>query len=245
MSISFIIPARNEEKYIAECIRSILTQKLHEDFEIIVVDNHSSDATIEVATAVSRLVKVVAESDVGTNPARQRGLQEARGEVVIFLDADVRLPTGWTAKVLKKLASDPCVVAVSGPYRFYDFPWFLKISTLLYHFLITVPWHFLGMRFFGLPGFMVGGNMTIKKAALVSAGGFDTSLKFFGDDTDTGRRLRSVGRVIFSTRVWVYSSARRFRSRGVLRTLNSYLKNYFTLLSTREPAQKGKYEEIR
>ena len=243
--ISFIIPARNEEKYVADCIRSILDQKISLAFEIIVVDNHSSDATAKVAAGADRLVKVVSEPDPGTNPARQRGFQKAKGEIVVFLDADVRLPANWTRRVLKKLAAKPEIVGISGPYHFYDFPWFLKVLTLLYHFIITVPWHFFGVRFFGLPTFMVGGNMIIKKAALEKAGGFDTSLKFFGDDTDTGRRLRSVGRVIFSTRTWVYSSARRFKKRGVMRTLGSYLVNYFTLLATREPAQKGEYEEIR
>lgn len=243
--ISFIIPARNEERYVADCIRSILRQKISQPFEIIVVNNNSSDATAKAAAAADPSVKVLQESDLGTNPARQRGLDNARGEIAVFLDADVRLPANWVKRILKKLDSSPGIVGVSGPYHFYDFPWYLKVMTIAYNLVITVPWHFFGVRFFGLPSFMVGGNMAIKKSALLAAGGFDTNLKFFGDDTDTGRRLRSVGRVIFSTRTWVYSSARRFKSRGVMRTLALYLWNYFSLLATREPAQKGEYEEIR
>lgn len=243
--ISFIIPARNEQKYVADCIRSILRQSVPGDFEIIVVDNRSADQTAQTAAAVDGRVKVLHESNLGTNPARQRGLSAALGEIVVFLDADVRLPRHWIKRVLKKLASSPEVVAVSGPYHFYDFPWYLKALTIVYNLVITFPWHFIGAKFFNMPSFMVGGNMVIKKPALESVGGFDTSLKFFGDDTDTGRRLRQVGYVIFSIRTWVYSSARRFKKRGVLFTLAGYLVNYFSLLFTRKPLQKGEYEEVR
>lgn len=243
--LSFIIPARNEERYITDCLQSILTQQPAGPFEIIVVDNGSTDATVALVKARFPQVIVLTQPVQGTNPARQKALEKASGEVLIFFDADVRLPQGWLDKVLKKLRADDNLVAVSGPYHFYDFPWYLQVLSVVYHYLIAAPWQFFTTRVFGMPSFVIGGNMTIKKIALDRVGGFDESLKFYGDDTDTGIRLKKVGQVVFDSRFWVYSSARRYNKKGLLRTVFSYLMNYFSLLILKKPHETGKYEEIR
>lgn len=85
-SASIVVPARNEEKLLAQCLKSLLEQDYVGDYEIIVVDNASTDRTAEIASGFG--VKVVYEANVGTGPARQCGLLEARGEIIAFTDAD-------------------------------------------------------------------------------------------------------------------------------------------------------------
>jgi glycosyltransferase involved in cell wall biosynthesis len=243
--ISIIIPARNEEKYIEGCLVSIFSQQYGEIFEVIVVDNASSDRTAAVVRKSFPQVKVLSEQRLGTNRSRQKGFDAAAGDIAVFLDADVRLPEGWLQRIDNKLKRSPDLVAISGPYRYYDIPWFVNILSDMYTLLIALPWQ-LFTKITGLPSFMIGGNMIIRKPRLIEAGGFNTKLQFFGDDTDTGKRLCKVGRVIFSFRFWVYTSARRFRKNGVVKTVVAYLRNYFSLIYTHKLKDSNKtYEEIR
>lgn len=243
--ISIIIPARNEEKYIEGCLTSILFQQHGANFEVIVVDNASSDRTAAVVRKKFPQAKVLSEQRPGTNRSRQKGFDAATGDIVVFLDADVRLPEGWLQRIENRLKRSPDLVAISGPYRYYDIPWFLNVLSDLYTFLVTLPWQ-LFTKITGLPSFMIGGNMAIRKNRLIEAGGLNTDLQFFGDDTDTGRRLYKVGRVIFSFRFWVYTSARRYKKNGVVKTTVAYLRNYFSLIYTHKLKDSNKtYEEIR
>ncbi|MDP2933743.1 MAG: glycosyltransferase family A protein, partial [bacterium] len=215
------------------------------NFEVIVVDNASSDSTAEVVRKKFPQVKILSEQRLGTNSSRQKGFDAAVGDITVFLDADVRLPEGWLQRIENKLKHSPDLVAISGPYRYYDIPWFINVLSDMYTSLVTLPWQ-LFAKITGLPSFMIGGNMAIRKTRLIEVGGFNTNLQFFGDDTDTGRRLFKVGRVIFSFRFWVYTSARRFRKNGVVKTVMAYLRNYFSLIYTHKLKDSNKtYEEIR
>lgn len=90
MKISVVIPVYNAEHYIVNCLDSVLGQSLH-DIEVICIDDGSIDATgrflDEYATRDSRL-KVIHQENEGAGPARNRGLTEACGEYVAFMDSD-------------------------------------------------------------------------------------------------------------------------------------------------------------
>ncbi|HEY1092631.1 MAG TPA: glycosyltransferase family A protein, partial [Burkholderiaceae bacterium] len=83
--VSVVIPSYNAEGFIAETLRSVLAQSFT-DFEIIVVDDGSSDRTPEIAEALG--VRVLRQANAGVCAARNRGLAEARGEFICFLDHD-------------------------------------------------------------------------------------------------------------------------------------------------------------
>ncbi len=87
--ISIIVPAYNTEKYVAQAIESVL-QQTEEAFEIIVIDDASTDATVEVVKSFSdsRLRLIVNEKNGGVSCARNRALEEARGEWIALLDSD-------------------------------------------------------------------------------------------------------------------------------------------------------------
>src|SRR3989338_9632627 len=93
-AISFIIPAYNEEHYIGPCLESVLAYAGDSIEEIIVVNNASTDRTAEVAGAFPK-VRVVHEPRKGLTYARERGLKEARGELLAYIDADTRLHARW------------------------------------------------------------------------------------------------------------------------------------------------------
>src|SRR3989344_4702815 len=119
--ISLIIPAYNEEKYIGECLKSVIENSDGKFHEIIVVDNGSTDRTTEIARGFS-CIKVVHEKLKGTNRARERGLRESTGDLIAFIDADTQLHSNWHDTAQKIFSKNPDMVSLSGPYRYYDGP---------------------------------------------------------------------------------------------------------------------------
>lgn len=221
---SIIIPAHNEERYVADCLRSILEARSADTKEIIVVDNASTDRTATVASGIGG-VRVVREERKGTSFARERGFREATGDLLVFVDADSRLHPGWIERGCRWFRN-PSTVCVSGPYLCYDLGAFWNGLSLLYWWLFAVPASLITGTV------AVGGGMIIRRTALEAAHGFDTSVTFYGDDTNIAKRLRSVGRVRFDPRLIIWSSARRFRKQGLLKTAWTYACNFVSQAST-------------
>jgi|LSQX01.1.fsa_nt_gb glycosyltransferase involved in cell wall biosynthesis len=91
-TISFIIPVYNAEKYIARCLRSILTQNLASDtFEVIVVNDGSTDNSLKVIEGLKSEfpnILIINQKNQGVSVARNEGLQQAKGKYIYFVDAD-------------------------------------------------------------------------------------------------------------------------------------------------------------
>jgi glycosyltransferase involved in cell wall biosynthesis len=86
-TVSVIIPSYNCEAYIAETVHSVLSQT-YKDFELIVVDDGSSDRTAEIVADLDHSVRLIVQSNAGVCAARNRGIREARGKFVCLLDHD-------------------------------------------------------------------------------------------------------------------------------------------------------------
>lgn len=95
--ISVVIPAFNSERHLAEAIRSVISQN-YSPVEIIVIDDGSADRTREVAATFGSAVRYVYQSNGGIGSARNRGVQEAGGSVLAFLDSD----DVWTPNKLER-----------------------------------------------------------------------------------------------------------------------------------------------
>jgi len=97
MKVSVIVPVHNTEPYLAACIESILSQR-YSDFELLLVDDGSMDASgriCEEFAAKDPRVVVFHQKNGGVCSARNRGLENARGEFVVFVDADDRLTESY------------------------------------------------------------------------------------------------------------------------------------------------------
>src|SRR5262245_41218064 len=124
-SVTFIIPAFNEEKLIPFAIRSIRAEMANRpnEHEILVVDNASTDRTADVA--LEQGARVVQELKRGIVTARQAGYKHARFELLANIDADNTIPAGWLDKALPAL--DPSTVVVTGPLVYPEFSRALQI----------------------------------------------------------------------------------------------------------------------
>ena len=95
--VSLIIPAHNEEKHLRACLQSVARQTV-KPFEVIVVDNNSTDGTAAVARSFP-FVRLVHKTKQGLVYARDAGFNAARGDVIGRIDADVLLPSDWTERI--------------------------------------------------------------------------------------------------------------------------------------------------
>jgi glycosyltransferase involved in cell wall biosynthesis len=116
LATSVIVCAHNEERTLPGCLHSLLAQTRLPD-EIVVVNNASTDATGDVARRVGN-VRVVDEPRKGLVTARETGRAEARGNLLVYIDADCRAPVKWLERIERHFARDSELVALTGPYRF-------------------------------------------------------------------------------------------------------------------------------
>jgi len=244
MRLSFVIPAYNEESYLSACLESILeqTRNVPGGVEIVVVNNASSDRTREIALGFPG-VTVVDEPRKGLTYARQAGFCASSGELIANVDADSRLTPGWVDLVLKAFEEEGDLVAVSGPLVYYDLLPSQRVSVQLFYMLAFIVY---GLnRYILRAGSMVqGGNFILKRKALESIGGFNLAIQFYGEDTDIARRMNKLGKVQFTFRLKMFSSARRLKKEGMFRMAMRYTINYLWTTFRKKPFTE-EYIDIR
>ena len=224
MRISVIVCAHNEARYLAACLHSLLAQTRIPD-EILVVDNASTDATRAVAEAVPH-VRVVDEPRKGLVVARETGRLAASGDVLVYVDADCRAPLMWLARMERRFLADPDLVALSGPYRFYDWAWWGRLLVRAYDVTVAPATEVLAKRILRIGTIFYGGNFAVRRPALDRIGGFDVSIDFHGEDTNVGRRLLAVGPVALCSDCYLYTSARRYIAMGKGAVFRLYVRNF-------------------
>lgn len=238
LKLSVIVPAFNEEKYIGRCLESIIEEAGDDVYEIIVVDNASTDRTSQIAKKYKG-VKVVRENRKGLTKARQAGFLAAKGDILAYIDADSIVNRGWFHRVRKEFEKNPKLVCLSSPYSLYDASKWKRVATWAY-------WNLLGYPIYKfLIQYMVQGtNIAIKRSVLLKIGGFDESIEFYGEDTDIARRLNRIGKVKFLRRPLVASSARRMDAEGWLKMGFKYGFNFISEIVLRKPLDK-QYQDHR
>ena len=114
IEVSVVVPAYNAGRTIDACLKGLLTQSVPpEGYEVTVVDDGSSDETREIVGKYG--VRLIDQPHQGPAAARNRGVAEARGEIVLFTDADCVPAENWIAEMVKPF-DDPEVVGVKGVY---------------------------------------------------------------------------------------------------------------------------------
>ncbi len=235
MKISFVIPAYNEEDYIKSCLDPIIREISGRDgFEIIVVDNNSTDKTCDIVRRDYPAVTLIHEPRPGANSAREAGFMAAKGTLVAFLDADTEMTQGWIARAEREFSKDPNLVCLSGPFIYYDLPIAIRMLVKVFYgisYLVYVVNNFI----FRNTSVIQGGSEIVRRSALQKIGGHDVSLTFYGDDADLARRLSKVGKVKFSFDFSIRSSGRRLAKEGAFTMGLRYALNYFWITLFNRP----------
>jgi glycosyltransferase involved in cell wall biosynthesis len=116
MRVSVVVPLYNKAPYVGRCLRSVSAQT-YRDFETIVVDDGSTDGGDRMLDAISEpKLRVVRQANAGPGAARNRGVREARGEYVAFLDADDEWLPEYLATSIRALDQTPNAAAVTSSY---------------------------------------------------------------------------------------------------------------------------------
>jgi glycosyltransferase involved in cell wall biosynthesis len=202
---SVVIPCYNEADFIADTLRSLEAQDTTEKYEVIVVDNNCTDETIKIAKKYG--ARIVSERQPGICAARQAGTEAARGEIIISTDADTIFSPSWLTDIDNEFKSDRQLVAVGGPVRYFDGPWWGKVYT---HFLFGGSYAYSLIT--GHPFYVTATNFAFKKTAWT---GYNIMITQGGDELYLLHRLREQGRVRFNNSNSTYTSARRL-SRGLI-----------------------------
>lgn len=233
--ISFVVPAYNEEVLLPGCLEAIRAEiaRVGCDAEIVVVNNASTDRTAAVADAVPG-VRVVHEPVKGLVAARRAGFEAASGVLIANIDADTLIPKYWLDRVLKSFGDDPKLVALSGPYDYYDVPLHIRAFSRMFYMLGYATYAF-NKHVLGVGSMVQGGNFIVVRDALAEAGGFSDTFQFYGEDTDIARRMNQVGNVTFTWKLMARSSGRRLRGDGVVMTGIRYSANYLWATFFRKP----------
>jgi glycosyltransferase involved in cell wall biosynthesis len=236
LALSVIVCAHNEAQYLAPCLHSLLAQSRLPD-EIIVINNASTDPTREVAEQI-RHVRVVDEPRKGLVVAREAGRRAASGDVLVYLDADCRAPLTWLERVERHFDRDPDLIALSGPYRFYDWDWWGRLLIRAYDFTLAPATQVLVKYVLRIGTIFYGGNFAVRADALARINGFDTSIEFHGEDTHLGRRLFAIGKVGLFHDCYLHTSARRYVAMGKGAVFRLYVRNFTSELLHHRPKDR-------
>lgn len=198
MTASVIIPAYNAAATIGTQLEALLDQ-IDEDTEIIVSDNGSDDDTAAVVDAYAyshQCVRLVDSSGIqGPAHARNTGVRAARGDNLLFCDADDEAGDGWFGSMAARLQSEGAVAGGLDKFTVVN-------GQRIAADTMTEP-----PLFNGIP-WPVSANLAIRRSVLERIGGFDESLRS-GEDVDLGIRLHLEG-----VRLAFEPSTMHYRMRG-------------------------------
>ena len=173
--ISIIVPAHNEERYLSQCLASLIDQDYpSEKYEIILVNNNSTDGTEKIAKSFKVITFDQKTGPVGA--VRNAGAASAKGSILAFIDADCIAPKNWLSTGFSLINNGNTVCG--GGYDLRPKPFWLEKAWLL---KTDQP-----------PKDLLGGCIIINKNHFFSIGGFDEKITS-GEDTKLTISLKKKG----------------------------------------------------
>ena len=209
-AVSIVIPAYNEEHSIYDCLDAISKLQTNKTFEVILVNNGSTDGTANIASRFlnSLPLQIIDEPQKGRGAARSTGFAKANGTYIFSTDADAMVPPNWIEEMLKPFHKKN-VVAVSSPCSIHDCkPWqnwlFNNWNPLLFR---SIPF-FIGH------GILGGFSFAILRDVYEKSGGFNRKNNSV-DDIELSYAVAPLGTIVLTTKTCVAFSSRRFRGRFI------------------------------
>lgn len=177
--VSIIITTKNAEEFIADCIKSVVNSnyvKEGKEVEIILVDNYSTDKTVEIAKELGAKTFLKGPE---RSAQRNYGVEQSSGEIVGILDADMTLSKNVITECVEIFEKDKNIKALYVPEKIFGSGFFNRVRNFERSFYNATVVD--GVRFF-------------RRESFLEIGGFDTSLNGT-EDWDIDRRIRNIGEV--------------------------------------------------
>lgn len=226
MKLTIIVPAYNEEEHIEKCLKSLSRQK-NKNFELIIVDNNSTDNTIRIAKKYSRNIYI--EKERGYHNAVRKGVLKANGDLIAACDADSIYPSNWTQKVYSTFHTNKDIIAFYGSVKLHDVNKYTRkiYEKIFYNFMVY-------MRYKGVD-VCNGPNFVFKKNAYKKVGGYGSRVyDQAGVDIELGMRLKTVGKMIFVPSIFVWTSLRRAEKTGLIKMVYKNLVMYNAFINNKK-----------
>lgn len=250
-SVSILLPAFNEKEVIGPALKSLLSLD-HDNYEIIMVDDGSTDNTVGVVKQVIATnnprnipVRIIAQSNSGKANALNTGLMHAASEFIMCVDSDSRVTPDSLLNGLRHF-QNPRVAAVAGNVIVANQN---KVLTRFQHFEYMISQNFIraGMALFGVVTVIPGPIGLFRREALAQAKGYNEDKKLFAEDADLSVKLLSLNWLIHSEQQMqavteapdTLSSMLRQRyrwKRGIYQVLHNNFYGLLTAPGMRRPA---------
>ena len=197
--ISVIIPTYNEEKFISVCLSSLKKQNFNKekDYEIIVVDNGSTDNTAQIVKDFK--VKLIYEPQKGISFAIKKGISESKGKIIALTNADTAVNPDWISNICKAFDNNSNVVAVSG-----------RLILIPRSFLSCLSEFFINYVGGKILRNLLSPNFAIRKDIYYKVGGIKENINF-NCETELFLRVKKEGTILFLWDNPVITSSRHFR----------------------------------
>lgn len=208
--VSFCIPTLNNEDTLDECLSNIINQE-YPDIEIIIVDGHSKDRTIEIA---KKYTNKICFDDGLLGSARQTGVENSTGQILALFDSDIVIPhKNWLINAIKYFNYSNNVSTV-WPVNIAPPNGSLTVRLYFNHWKIIIEDRIKNKR--GLYG---GGNALFLRKSIEEIGGIDKSLHW-GEDFDWALKLKERGYQVIFIRDPLYHDT--------MQSLGEFAKKQFT-----------------
>lgn len=208
ISVSVLMCVKNVEKYIGNCVKSILNQTF-KDFEIVIVDDDSNDKTESIIENFKekRIRYFKNEKWLGITKSRNRSLECANGEYIFFTDGDCVVSQDWIEQGLQFLKHSDCA-GVEGQ---------------IYYVSEKYEPNFSDHNYQRGRGKFATGNIAYKRSIVEGVGGFDERYSYF-EDRDLGFRVMRSGKIEFNPNMVVYVQKEALTYKGLIKNA-SIIKN--------------------
>ncbi len=207
-TVSVIVPVRNGARTLAACLKALQQQDYPPDaMEVIVVDDGSTDDTPELVDAMATesaeqgncpALWLIRQEWCGAPAARNRGVAEAGGEIVLFTDADCEPVPGWISAMQAPFA-DPEIAVVAGGYLTRQTSLVAQLAQAEFEERYRLLAHYptVDIAFTHSAGF--------RRAVFLAAGGFDERMPNNNEDLEFSYRLATSGhRILFAPKGLVF-----------------------------------------
>ena len=221
MKVSVVISVYNEEKYIKNCLDSLMKQEEKSD-EIIVVDNNCTDKTVSIVKKYKE-IKIIQEKKQGMISARNTGFNYASGDILIKCDADTEFPENWIKEIKKVFKKNRGYVGLVTPIFLGDLVGANKLPWLFYVYLF-IPKLIIGDYPLSGPGYVITKkiwNMVKSEICLDD--------KKVHEDIDMTFHIKKYGKIYLLKNCLLKSSARRIITKPQS-FFGEYLIRFFKML---------------